>query len=162
MQICGNRAQVMNQQAQLRSGAQNDPRVIVSSSTQEKRKKEVEEEETTTTTTTTTRKKKTTTTTTTKIKTTEENGDQLVDDNKLAGHVRALISAKRAAPEFDSLLDNLNYKVSIYQGCNLFFKKSLDLVCTISVCIRKLRVRCISQYIAQHAYVYLPCTSMQS
>ncbi|GFR87562.1 EF-hand calcium-binding domain-containing protein 6 [Elysia marginata] len=110
VEICGNRAEVISQQGQLRSGPpRDDHRGTVSRSTKEKRK-EVQEEETTTTTTTTTRKK--TTTTTTKTKTTTENGGgRLVDDDKLAGHVRALISSKRAAPEFDSLLDNLNYKL---------------------------------------------------
>ncbi|RUS75698.1 hypothetical protein EGW08_016540, partial [Elysia chlorotica] len=109
VEICGNRAEILNHhQAQPRLVGRDDQRVSVS--VQEKRKKEVEEEETTTTTTTTTRKKKTTTTTTTKTTASEENGGQLVDDDKLAGHVRALISAKRSVPNFNSILDNLNYK----------------------------------------------------
>ena len=125
VEICGNRAEVISQGRQVKAGARDDPRTTVSRSTKEKRREEVEEEETTTTTTTTTRKKKTTTTTT-KTETTAENGGVLVDDNKLAGHVRALISAKRTAPEFDSLLDNLNYKVcSHHRVCVLCMSISL-------------------------------------
>ncbi|GFO40259.1 EF-hand calcium-binding domain-containing protein 6 [Plakobranchus ocellatus] len=97
VEIRGDRAEVI---------CQGQPGRI--SKTTEEKKEEVEEKKTTTTTTVTTKRKKTTTTTTTK--TTENGGSALVDDDKLAGHVRALIAAKRAPPQFDSVMDHLNYQ----------------------------------------------------
>ncbi|XP_012942341.1 uncharacterized protein LOC101857081 [Aplysia californica] len=63
-----------------------------------------------TTEVTTTEETETTTTTKTKKTTTEKREEQLVDDAKLSSHVRSLIQAKKAPPQFETVMDSLHYK----------------------------------------------------